>query len=76
MSPMLEQFGLDTLSAGDRLALAQALWDSVHETLDGEPIAPAVRAELERRVALSDADPSRGIPWEVVRAAARARWPQ
>lgn len=75
MSPILQQFGLDALSAGDRLALAQALWDSVHEILDGEPIAPAVRLELERRAALSDADPSRGTPWEVVRAAARTRWP-
>ena len=76
MSPMIQQFGLGSLSAGDRLALAQALWDSVHETLEGEPIAPEVRAELERRAALSDADPSRGIPWEEVRTAARARWPR
>ena len=76
MSPMLQQFGLDTLSAEDRLALAQALWDSVYDTLDGEPIAPSVRSELERRAALSDADPSRGVPWEDVRAAARARWPR
>lgn len=74
MSPMLQQFGLDTLNAEDRLALAQALWDSVHEILDGEPIATEVRAELERRAALADADPSRGTPWETVRAAARARW--
>lgn len=74
MSPMLQQFGLDALSPEDRLALAQALWDSVHEALDEAPIAPEVRAELERRAALSDADPSRGIPWEVVRAEARARW--
>lgn len=74
MSPMLQRFGLDALSPGDRFALAQALWDSVHDTLDEEPIAPAVRAELERRAALSDADPSRGTPWEDVRAAARARW--
>lgn len=73
MSPMLQQFGLDTLSAGDRLALAQALWDSVHDTLDGEPVDPAVRDELERRAALSDADPSRGVPWEVVRTEAQAR---
>ncbi len=35
-----------------------------------------VRAELERRVALADADLDRGVPWEIVRAAARARWPQ
>ena len=74
MSPILQQFGLDSLSPGDRLALAQALWDSVHETLDGGPIDPAVRAELRRHAALSDADPSRGIPWEAVREAARARW--
>lgn len=74
MLPILQQFGLDSLSPEDRLALAQALWDSVHETLDEIPIAPEVRAELERRAALADADPSRGTPWEAVRAAARARW--
>ncbi len=33
-----------------------------------------LQAELERRVALSDADPTRGVPWEEVRAAARERW--
>jgi putative addiction module component (TIGR02574 family) len=74
MSPTLQQFGLDALSPSDRLALAQALWDSVHDIVDEAPIASEVRAELERRAALSDADPSRGIPWEAVRAAARARW--
>jgi len=71
---MIQQFGLDALSTRDRFALAQALWDSVHETLEEEPIAPEVRAELERRAALADADPSRGVPWEAVRAAAKARW--
>ena len=74
MPPTLQQLGLDTLSLVDRLALAEALWDSVHETQAGEPIHPAIRAELERRATLSDADPSRGTAWEVVRAAARARW--
>lgn len=74
MSPSLQQFGLDALSLGDRFALAQALWDSIHDALDQQPISPEVRAELERRLALADADPSRGTPWEDVRAAARARW--
>ena len=74
MSPTLQQFGLDTLSPEDRLVLAQALWDSVHDALDEAPIAPEVRVEMERRAALSDADPSRGIPWAVVRNEARARW--
>ena len=74
MSTRVQPFGLETLSAGDRFALAQALWDSVHDTLDAEPIAPAVRAEMERRAGMADSDPPRGTPWGVVRAAARARW--
>ena len=74
MPPTLQELGVDALSATDRFALAQALWDSVHSTLDPEPINPAVRTELERRAALADADPSRGRPWEAVRAAAKARW--
>jgi putative addiction module component (TIGR02574 family) len=76
MPVSLKELGLDALSLADRLALAEALWDSVHEAQAGEPLHPAVRAELERRVALSDVDPSRGTAWEAVRAAARARWPQ
>ena len=74
MPPTLQQLGVDSLSPADRFALAQALWDSVHEALANEPIAPEVRTELERRAALADADPDRGVPWEQVRAAARARW--
>jgi putative addiction module component (TIGR02574 family) len=71
---MIHQFGLDALGPEDRLALAQASWDSVYETLDEAPVAPEVRAELERRDALADADPSRGTPWEAVRAETRTRW--
>jgi len=74
MPPTLQQLGLDTLDVADRFALAQALWDSVQDSLDDEPIDAAVRTELARRAALADADLSRGTPWEAVRAAARARW--
>jgi putative addiction module component (TIGR02574 family) len=74
MSPILHELGLDALSTADRFALAQALWDSVNESLDAQPVAPEVRAELERRAALADADPARGIPWQTIRKAARARW--
>ncbi len=76
MLPTLQQLGIDTLSPADRFALAQALWDSVHESLEATPIAPEVRAEMERRAALADADPSRCVPWQTVREAARARWHQ
>ena len=33
-----------------------------------------LRTELERRVTLSDADPSREVPWDEARATARERW--
>jgi putative addiction module component (TIGR02574 family) len=74
VTPTLRELGIDGLSAEDRLNLAQQLWDSVAEELESQPLTPAQRAELERRVALADADPGRGVPWETVRAEARARW--
>ena len=73
MPPTIGELGIDTLSAEDRFALVQALWDSVNKDLKDRPISPTIRAELERRVALADADPSRGVPWEVVRAAFRPK---
>ena len=74
MSISLQSYDLETLTVEDRLALAEALWDSVSEIIDEPPLAPELSAELRRRVALADADPARGIPWDVVRAGARARW--
>jgi putative addiction module component (TIGR02574 family) len=74
MSRSLEQLGVAGLSIEDRLALAQELWDSVVTDLEREPLTPAQRAELERRVAAADANPAEGTPWEVVRAEVRARW--
>lgn len=74
MTQSLHQLGLDKLSAGDRLALAEELWQSVHEQLDSTSISPEVQAELERRIALADADPLRGEAWETIRAKARKRW--
>ncbi len=74
MPPTLTELGVDTLSVADRLALAEALYDSVEAELAAQPLSPELRAELDRRLALAEADPNRGIPWEEVRRAARARW--
>jgi putative addiction module component (TIGR02574 family) len=74
MNPTLQELGIDRLSIEERLALAQQLWDSVATDLERQPLTPAQRAELERRVAAADANPADGVPWEVVRAEARARW--
>jgi putative addiction module component (TIGR02574 family) len=55
------------LSPAERIELANELLDSVSED-DYAPLTPEQAAEIDRRIAEHDRDPSRGIPWEEVRA--------
>lgn len=73
MPPTIQQLGLDRLSLEDRLAVAEAIWDSVAHEAEAAPLSPAQRAELERRLADSIARPEAVTPWEVVKARAVAR---
>ncbi len=73
MSPILQELALDRLSLDDRIALAQALWDSVSKELEQSPISDAQRRELERRLADSIARPDAVTPWEEIKARALAR---
>jgi len=63
------------LPASDRVDLAMALWESLSDTeRDAEfYLSDEQRAELRRRIAEHDADPSTAIPWEVVRKRLRNR---
>jgi putative addiction module component (TIGR02574 family) len=56
------------LPVSERIDLAMALWESVAEPdLQHQlPLTDAQKAELDRRLAEHDRDPSRGIPWEEV----------
>jgi putative addiction module component (TIGR02574 family) len=74
MGPTLQELGIERLSIEERLALAHQLWESVATDLERQPLTATQRAELERRVTAADANPAEGVPWEVVRAEARARW--
>ena len=69
--PTLESLGIDRLPAEERLALAEAIFDSVAQ--EQAPLTEPQRAELERRLAASIANPGAGTPWEVVKARALAR---
>ncbi len=73
MPPTLEALGLDRISPEDRLAVAEAIYDSVREEAEAAPLTPAQRSELERRLADSIAWPDAVTPWEQVKALARAR---
>jgi len=73
MVPTLQALGLDQLSLDDRLAVAEAIWDSVAREAEASPLTPAQRAELERRLADSIARPEAVTPWEQIKALARAK---
>jgi putative addiction module component (TIGR02574 family) len=75
MTISLDDIDYDSLSAAERLLLAQNLLDSVYDHLDrpltlARPAATALsepqRQRVRERVALADADPTGGIPWEDV----------
>jgi putative addiction module component (TIGR02574 family) len=73
MSPTLQELGINNLSVDDRLALAEAIWDSVAQEVAQLPVTEAQRQELELRLADSIARPDAVTPWEVVKARALAR---
>ena len=57
------------LPAAERVEIALALWDSLE---DGEldalvPLTEDQKAELERRLAEHERNPSSAIPWDQVR---------
>jgi putative addiction module component (TIGR02574 family) len=73
MVPTLQALGLDQLSLDDRLAVAEAIWDSVVREAETRPVTPAQLAELERRLADSIARPDAVTLWEQIKARALAR---
>ena len=67
---------IDALPVEERIAFVQRILDGIVEDQTSATVpalSPAFRAELDRRVAAGNADPSRGIPWEAVEAEAAAR---
>lgn len=74
MTSTITRFGLGGLSRDDRLTLAEELWESVAEEVATDGLTAEQQAELDRRIAAADANPERGIPWDEVLNAARARW--
>jgi putative addiction module component (TIGR02574 family) len=59
-------------SVPERIALAQALWDSIADQ-PRPPLSEAKRAELARRAAEDDARPDDVVPWEKAKADILAR---
>ncbi len=67
MLQTLQDLGIDRLSVDERIALAQAIWDSL--PVQPHPrLSAAKRDELSRRSAEDDAQPEDVLPWEQAKA--------
>jgi putative addiction module component (TIGR02574 family) len=73
MTPSLAELGLDRIPPEERLAVAEALWESVVREIEIAPLSPPQQEELERRLKDSIARPDAVTPWEVVKSRALAR---
>ncbi len=61
------------LPAAERLELIEELWDSIEDDDPALELTPEHRADLGKRVAEADANPTGGSPWEEARERIRQR---
>lgn len=74
MAISLEALGIDRMTPEERLALVQAIWDSIADSTETRPpITDALREELDRRVADHRANPGDVLSWEEAKAARLSR---
>ena len=72
-SVSLHALGIDRLSLGERLRVAEAIWESVLRDLGEAPLPDWQRADLERRLVDSVANPDTVRPWGDVEVEALAQ---
>ena len=73
MSNTAESLGIHRLSAAERWALVQEIWDSIAHDVEQTPLSQDTLRELRRRLDHHDQHPEEAIPWEQVEAEALAR---
>jgi putative addiction module component (TIGR02574 family) len=74
MSSLMSSLGIDRLGVSERIQLVQEIWDSIAASAEEFPLTEAQRQELDRRLALLEANPDNVIPWDEVEARALARF--
>jgi putative addiction module component (TIGR02574 family) len=73
MPVSMKAFGLDKLSADERLALLEEIWDSLAANPEAVPVTDAQKGDLQRRLDAYRDDPKAGSPWEDVKARLQGR---
>jgi len=64
---MTSQIDVNSLTAAEKILLAQELWDSVRSDIVTLPVSQTVETELRRRLALSAAGAMKYYSWEEVK---------
>jgi putative addiction module component (TIGR02574 family) len=57
-----------SLSIDERIALVQAIWDSIAAETDRLPLTDPQKQELDRRIAELDANPENVLTWEAIKS--------
>lgn len=73
MAVSLKSLGIERLGIEERLTLVEELWDSIAADSAVVPFTQAQRAELDRRIAEHEANPSDVVPWEEVKVSITER---
>lgn len=68
---MLTDAAIAQLDADERLALIEALWDSLSDA--ETPLSAPQSAELDRRLARFEDDKAGAMAWETIKAELRTR---
>jgi putative addiction module component (TIGR02574 family) len=73
MPPEIDMAAIKALPIDDRIALAEAIWETIEEESEAGELSEPQKTELQRRLDLYRADPTNVIPWETVKAQARGK---
>ena len=73
MGVSVESLGIKDIPQDEKIALIDELWADVVASSEAIPISAEMRAELDRRIAEHEADPSSALTWEEVRESVRLR---
>jgi putative addiction module component (TIGR02574 family) len=73
MNATVKSPGIDRLGLEERLNLVEEIWNTIGAKDEEVPLTDAQRAELERRIAEDDANPSNTVSWDEVKASTLSR---
>jgi putative addiction module component (TIGR02574 family) len=73
MTVTMKELGIDRLNAEQKIALALEIWESLGDERPGASLTAEQRAELARRDAELDANPSLAMTWEQIRTSVEAK---